>query len=242
MKYAICFRRRCDRLKLLALLLIPVLFFSLFFLAGKKPDESKLIDGVPLICQYPSYPTGCESVAAVTLLRYYGISIDIPTYIDRYLPMAQTPTKDSFGASPAQFFLGDPRSESGWGCWAPVIEKGLNEALRDAGRKDLQAKTLRFVPLEQLCREYLEQNKPVLLWATSAMAKAKRGITWQTELGDCTWISPMHCLTLIGYDETCYYFSDPQTGTLVPYAKKSVQDAYASLGWQAVVIESACED
>ena len=53
----------------------------------------KLID-VPYLDQSDDAPTGCESVSAVMLLQYLGFSIDIKTFIDRWLPKGDFETID----------------------------------------------------------------------------------------------------------------------------------------------------
>ena len=33
------------------------------------------------ICQYPEFPTGCESTAAVTVLRFYGLDLSVAEFV-----------------------------------------------------------------------------------------------------------------------------------------------------------------
>ena len=46
----------------------------------------------------------------------------------------------------------------------------------------------------------------------------------------------MHCLLLVGYDATGYYFNDSLQGKNYRYSKSSVQTAYKAIGMQAVII------
>ncbi len=46
----------------------------------------------------------------------------------------------------------------------------------------------------------------------------------------------MHCLLMIGFDANNYYFNDPTAGKMVAYRKADVEEAYAGMFSQAVVI------
>jgi uncharacterized protein YvpB len=54
----------------------------------------KLID-VPYIDQTENWPTGCESVSAVMLLKYLGLPVTVDRFIHDYLP--QEPMRRSGG-------------------------------------------------------------------------------------------------------------------------------------------------
>ncbi len=75
--------------------IILVLFFTgailLHRLRTTRPDEaflpesgSYLIQGVPHYNQKKNYPTGCESVAAVSLMQYYGYAPVIVGAVNRF--------------------------------------------------------------------------------------------------------------------------------------------------------------
>ena len=171
-------------------------------------------------------------------LQYYGEEISVEEFIDGYLPQGSTPYLDAEGvmrgSDPRYVFLGDPYAESGWGCYAPVIE----EALQSYCGERYQVVQLDGISLERLCQDYIDQGIPVLIWATAGMAPTQTGATWIThETGETfTWISPMHCLLLVGYDQTNYYFNDPLAGKAYPYPKEETETAYAALSYQAVVV------
>ncbi len=67
----------------------------------------KIIE-VPYIDQTEKYPTGCESISAVMLLRYLGYPISPEEFIDRYLSKRDlTFRKDAFMAHiPMMHLLG----------------------------------------------------------------------------------------------------------------------------------------
>lgn len=81
---------------------------------------------------------------------------------------------------------------------------------------------------------------PVLVWATIDMDPPHTGLTWTVpETGqEITWIVPMHCLVLIGYDDTGYIFNDPLAGEAVHYERAAVEEAYEALYAQAVILET----
>lgn len=200
----------------------------------------KKILNVPFIDQREKYPTGCESVAAVMAMQYYGISITPETFIDRYLDKGVIPYRDEtgvlFGDDPRKVFLGNPYSEKGgWGCYAPVIVNAVKKCI---DREKYTVRAVYGVSLDELCRTYIDNDIPVLVWATQNMAASRTGKTWYiTGTAETfTWISPMHCLLLVGYDDTGYYFNDSLQAKNYRYSKSAVNAAYDALGNQAVVI------
>lgn len=219
--------------------------------APQQPPAAahKKLLNVPYIYQVDKYPTGCESVSAVMVLRYFGMSISVENYINNYLPKGKAPFRDEnderFGDDPRKVFLGDPYSKTGgWGCYAPVIVTATNRCI---DRKKLSVENITGTSFETLCHTYIDKDIPVIVWATSGMAPLnpwKKSHTW-TILGTSetfTWKSPMHCLVLTGYDDNNYYFNDPQQSKNYRYSKSSVLTAYRALGMQAVVIQPAKEE
>ena len=201
----------------------------------KRPQ---VIIDVPYINQKKKYPTGCESISAVMALKHAGYKISPEYFIDNCLDRAITPYigKDNkrYGYDPNEYFLGDPYSESGWGCKAPVIVKALNKCIN----KSLHTvKNLTGTPFGDL-KEYLNKGIPVIVWATQDMAPTRVSKTWNIIDTDrsYTWISPNHCLLLVGYDDTGYYFNDPLTHKSCRYEASVVINRYNSMGKQAIVI------
>lgn len=206
--------------------------------AHKNNIDMYKIDNVPFISQLVNYPTGCESVSAVMVLNYLGVDISADEFIDKYLPTGEAPYTDDDGAErgcdPWKFFPGDPRTDDGWGCFAPVISNAVNSIGADVKAIELYDKTI-----ERLCTEYIENDIPVIFWATLNMETPYVYSTWIADDGkEITWTCPMHCLVLIGFDEDYYYFNDPTAGADVFYDKNSVETAYEGQGCQAVVVKS----
>lgn len=203
-------------------------------------QPKKLLD-VPFIDQRAKYPTGCESVAAVMAMQYFGISVTPEQFIDRYLDKGVTPYRDAngelFGDDPRKVFLGNPYSATkGWGCWAPVIVEAMRQGV-DGDKFSVRA--VYGQSLDTLCKSYIDRDIPVLIWATQNMRPAENGKTWfingTTET--FTWIRPMHCLLLVGYDADGYYFNDSLQGKNFRYTKAEVHTAYRALQMQAVVLQ-----
>lgn len=209
--------------------------------AAPQTQTQQLLDA-PYIDQRDKYPTGCESVTAVMALQYLGVDLTVEEFIDGYLPQGNAPHLDEsgcmVGANPWEAFLGSPYSEEGWGCYAPVIAKALEEILADRGLDELAVLEPDGQSVEDLCQDYVDQGVPVLLWATIDMEEPVPANqyyledTWEL----FTWIYPLHCLLLTGEDEDYYYFNDPMVGKNVPYEKADVETAYEGIGEQAVVV------
>lgn len=197
--------------------------------------ENKKIINVSAICQYPELPTGCESVAAAMVLQYYGESVTAPQFASEWLGCSESFYKSNgelYGPDPNEVFAGNPFSENSYGCFASVIVKAINS--NSVGCK---AQKITNKSLPQLCDEYINNNKPVLIWATMGMKESKGGKSWYLPNGESfTWTAGEHCLVLIGYNDEYYFLNDPQSGSTVAYQKSIVEQRFKELGSQAVYI------
>jgi uncharacterized protein YvpB len=192
---------------------------------------------VKTIHQFPEYLTGCESVAAVMALRHAGEQTSVANFIDNHLECSQNfywSDGKFYGPSPYEYFLGDPRTENSYGCMAPVIKKALISFLGSEKRVvDTTGKSI-----DQLCLDYIDNDTPVLIWASIGMLQISDGASWILPDGTAfAWPSNEHCLLLVGYDANKYYFNDPYTGKVLGYAKWIVNDRYAKLGKQSLVVK-----
>ena len=197
---------------------------------------NKLISNVPTIHQFPQFPTGCESVATVMALNYFGNPITVEQFVDAFLPTSRDFYVESgmnFGPSPYEYFIGNPKSSASYGCMAPVIEKALRACVDDS----YTVSNLTDTSLEELCDQYIDNDIPVILWATINMLETNPKNSWYLSDGTrFTWPGNEHCMLLVGYDDTQYYFNDPYTGKLVAYDKTLTKDRFAELGRQAVAV------
>ena len=232
--------RKASWMLAVVLMLLAVAAGLLF---GMNPFEKKgsgdaFILDVPYISQKGLLPTGCEIVSALMMLRYYGYDVTADEFIDQYLEKGDFYTDDEgnvYGVHPANAFAGNPRSENGYGCYAPVIVDSLNKIV-DEGQ---WAVDMTGTPLEALLEDYVKKEAPVLVWASIEMRQTSPGAQWTVgENGEkFTWIRQEHCMVLVGYDDQNYYFNDPYNGNgVVPYDKELAEKRYGELGQQAVVL------
>lgn len=196
----------------------------------------KLIKNVPLISQFPNYPTGCESVSAVMALNYSGNSISVEEFINNCLPKSRDFRMENgkiSGPSPYEYFIGNPKSSSSYGCMATVIEKALLECTEEPER----VVNITGSELKRICEEYINNDIPVIMWATINMIETNPKNSWYLDDGTrYTWPGNEHCMLLVGYDENNYYFNDPYKGKLIAYDKTLTEERFAELGRQALVI------
>lgn len=203
--------------------------------------NAKIID-VPYIYQNFDYPNGCESVSTVMALQKMGINISVDSFIDNYLDKGATPIVGGTGPDPNTVYCGNPRLKSGWGCYSPVIVNALNKFI---DKNTYTVSQFYGKSLDDLCHTYIDNDVPVILWATVGMKDSSASsyyAHWTTPAGkSISYNTYLHCLLLVGYDENNYYFNDPihmnadgvkYTG----YSKASVETAYSILNQQCVIV------
>ena len=159
-----------------------------------RPRSAKLINA-PYISQKGTYPTGCESVSTVMLLQYLGYKLSVDDFISECLEIKEFEERDGilYGPDPRKYFCGDPYSEDGMGCYAPVIVKALNKAFRTFPRERVDSSVgagpdeadaaFKAVdesgrPLEELIAEYIDNGMPVVFWACINMREPVIGPEW----------------------------------------------------------------
>ncbi len=230
----ICFSS-CERVRYVTEVSTEVSYSETIIEKPVGVDDYRVID-VPCIRQYPQLPTGCESTAAAMVLQYYGENITHSRFAELWLPKSSdfyNYNGKYYGPDPNHTFAGDPFSEYAYGCYAPVITSAIN-----SNSNLCTAETLYNLTLVELCRRYIDNNKPVLIWATVGMTESLQGKSWYTPNGELfTWISGEHCLVLVGYDDNYYYFNDPLYGNAVGYKREVAEKRYSELGMQAVYID-----
>ena len=197
----------------------------------------------PWIDQREKWPTGCESVSAVLALGCLGIEVSPDFFIDNCLPRAEAPRFENGvwrGPDPRLLYPGDPRTENGWGCFAPAVRRAL-EVCADLLGLGLSVRELYGCSLRTLFREQIDRGVPVIMFATMGMARPRISRRWLIDgSGEtCTWKTPMHCLLLTGYDGDSAVFSDPLAAGDAHYSLADTEIAYRGMGTQAVVVERA---
>lgn len=219
--------------------------------------KKHIIEDVPVICQQPNYPSGCESVSTTMLLQYYGCNITPDEFIEDYLPQdyfhsSQDGKNGLAGPDIASAFIGSPYSEDALGCLPPVINYAVNNYFDDK-YPNLTAVDISGSSMNNLITNYIAKGEPVLIWSTMNMWQPVVTYEWTVENAAdystytdgqiCPWLANEHCLVLIGYDENYYYFNDPNYySSPIPYEKTIFEDRYKSLGKGAIVITKTDDD
>ena len=205
-------------------------------------DPSSKVLNVKYIGQEPDYPCGCEGVSAVMLLDYHGIKIDVDEFFNGYLdtfPFTYNPfTNTYYGEDMDRYYVGNPASSLGKGCYAPVIKTAVEKIVPDSYIAVVeQGRTL-----EILTDKYIKElETPILVWATSDMRDSYKGTRWHVKRTSSYIDFPayMHCMVLVGYDDekSLYYFNDPwKNRGLVAYDKDLAEEKFRELGSQALAL------
>ena len=204
-------------------------------------SSEKILLSVPYLSQENALPTGCEIVSTVMLLQYYSIPADTNALIDRYLECGELELRGKmrYGPDPNEAFVGSPYRSDSFGCYAPVIQKALQRLFQEE-RHEFQVKNTTGVSLETLCCDYVSGGTPVLVWASINMAPIEEGLEWFLNGSGrlFTWTKNEHCLVLVGYDASHYYFNDPYSSNgVVSYDKELADQRYQEMGRQSLIIE-----
>lgn len=256
------FRYKQVKIALLAILLIIVIIAIVCFascgkqsakadkpapeIAGATQPVSYQISDVPVIVQ-DELKAGCEIYACTMLLQYYKFDIDESGFAYNYLityPVLFSEEGDLYGPDMDAAYAGDVRA--GYGINARGLAKCMNNYLKEQ-KSEYSAKALKDVPLEELCNKYILNDTPVMVWETTYMQEPYVKDTWIVDFvdenstkkkGDTErWLQNEHCMVLVGYDDTNYYFCDSVAGKLAAYDKKLAEERYADMGKQAIVLE-----
>ncbi len=204
-----------------------------------KDFKDRVLDA-PWLDQHEKWPTGCESVSAALALQYLGYDVTPDYFIDHCLPRADTPRLEGGiwrGPDPRFLYPGDPRTEDGWGCFAPAVARGIRTCASLRGL-DVTAREIYGRPLSLLIREEIGGGNPVIFFGTMGMAAPRVSRRWTADGSGETvvWKTPMHCLLLIGVEGDEAVFSDPLAGPREHYPLRDTEISYRGMGAQAVVV------
>lgn len=132
---------------------------------------------VPYLDQSVRYPTGCESVSAVMLLRYLGYEMSVDEFIEQYLDRQEFELREGelYGPDPTKYFCGSPYDEESFGCYAPVITQALKKAIGEM----YEVLNLTGTEIKTLQTEYIDKGMPVILWACINMREPITGPQWK---------------------------------------------------------------
>ena len=197
---------------------------------GEGTENGVLLDVIEF-CQYPDYPTGCESVSLYMLLKYYGVEVTVEDIYD-LLPMGAQPWDDEdgvrHGANPEREFVGDPRSEYSYGVFNGPIASVAEQfkpgvvTMTGASTEDIRA--------------ILDTGNPVLAWYVSApMREIMYRWSWLDEEGETVrWPGGEHAVVICGYDDTSITYRDPNAGTTVVIDYETFEKSFSELGGRIV--------
>ena len=202
-----------------------ILFFISLIYAKKKIIDVTLID------QNQYFPTGCESISTIMCLYFWKKDIITPyEFIDNYLEKGKFYYKNGqlYAPNPSDKFVGSPYDDNSYGCYEPVIERALNKLIKEKNI-DLVVKNLTDIPMDKIISDYIDNDIPVIFWATMEMRPYINGSMWIVpETGEkFQWRGREHCLLLVGYDfddenKKAYIFNDPMHAESVQYYGKDV--------------------
>lgn len=207
--------------------------------------DSYTIENFETVLQNPELPTGCEVTSLTAVLNYLGYEVDKVTMANEYLPKMNFYRKDGklYGTDFRYVFAGTPFNNSSYGCYAPCIMNTANAYLKyhQNIHKAIDVSGREFTDLEF----YINNNMPVIVWATSENLKQPKLTTkWTTPSGEnVQWLSGEHCMVLIGYDKIngTVTVADPLVG-LTTYPYELFKTRYEQMGKQAVVIRENLEN
>lgn len=190
-----------------------------------------IIEGVSKINQYSQgYPTGCESAALTTLLRYYGLNINMIDVVNR-LPKGSLPYDEGgirYGGNPYLEFVGHPSTSYSYGVYEkPIIqvaESFKSGIINGTGMK-----------LDNVLK-VVSEGRPVVVWVSMNMAVPYISTSWiYKPTGEkISWMANEHALVVVGYNQNQVVVSDSLTGSIRYYNKSVFESRYNTYGKRAV--------
>ncbi len=197
----------------------------------KKKNYKKYIEDFPVCNQYPDYPTGCESVALYTLLKYYNVDVTIDEIVDN-LDKEEQPHyegKVMYGGNPEAGFLGEPRRVDGYGVYEKPIEKVAN--MFKPGIKNASGANFNDI------LKIIDAGHPVQIWGSiNCLTPKLADYNWIDRKTNETivWKQPFHSMVLIGYSDTEVVVSDPYVGSIRNYNRAKFEKIYNFMGKRAL--------
>lgn len=192
--------------------------------------NSFYITGVPIINQYPNYPTGCESVALTILLNYYGVIVT-PDDIINLLKKGSIPYVKNgimYGGNPEIEFIGNPYSLNSFG----VYEKPI----ADVANKFKEGITIATGTEFDDILKIVGTGTPVLIWTSMGLTTPYISTSWTYEpTGEkIYWKANEHAVVLIGYTPDKVIISDPMGGKIKYQSLSIFRERYNYYGKKAL--------
>ncbi len=183
------------------------------------------------VMQRPELPTGCEVTSLAQTLNFWGFDIDKTELCDKFMLIST----DAYYAM-NKAYVGDPHTEYGYGCNAPVIAQTANDYFTYIG-SDWRAYDMTGADFNDLYYQ-MSKGRPVIVWMTIGLVESEPEMQFTTESGDdLVFTNLQHCVTIYGYDKSSdtIYTADPLSGN-VEYNATQFERVYDVMGKQAVVV------
>lgn len=213
-----------------------------------KPSSHMIPDVEDKVILQTELNAGCETYACTMLMHILGLDLDEFDFANNYLDCHYVFKDEESGymEGPDMYSAFAGTAYAGWGVYAPSMAKSMNKYLADQ-KSNLKAYNAENIPLETLCEEYIVNDIPVMIWATTDMQEPYVFDSWtvnyvdenaKTKIGDTfNWLAHEHCLVLVGYDENEYYFCDSAAGAVSHFEKDLAEQRYEQLGSQSIVVK-----
>lgn len=191
------------------------------------------IENVPTINQYPSYPSGCESISLLILLKYAGVNVTAEQIIAK-LSISERPYYDSssrYGNDPEVYFIGNPTDIYGFGVYEkPIISVALNFK---SDIKNITGSSLNDV------LKVVMQKHPVQVWVAMDGMSAYYAYTWTDKVTGKTILYPaeFHSLVIIGFNQYQIITSDPSVGEVRYFDRYYFENSFDFFGRRAIYYE-----
>lgn len=191
------------------------------------------IPNVPIINQYPDYPSGCESIALLILLKYAHVEVT-PYQLTTILKKAPQPyyvNNTRYGNDPESYFIGNPTDVYGYGVYErPIIEVASKFK---SGIKNVTGSSLNEVLW------IVMQGNPVQVWVAMDGVSTYYLYSWIDVLSGKVIYYPasFHSLVIIGFNGSQIITSDPSIGAIRYYDRYSFEQSYNFFGKRAIYYE-----
>ena len=172
---------------------------------------------VPLIMQNPELPNGCEVTSLTEVMNYKGYGVDKCTMADYYLPKGQ--------GDPNSVFIGNPRDNTGWYCFAPVLQQTVNNYNASNGT-GISTQNLSGSDVSALYNQ-IRNGNPVVVWITLRYQSPRYARNGR--------YSNLHCIVLSGFDDNNVYTTDPIYGKQT-INRGTFESVWNAMGRRAMVI------
>ncbi len=200
------------------------------YTSGEMP-ESYIIEGFETVMQEPELPTGCEVVSLAQTLNFCGFSIDKVELADEFMPI-----DFSGSVTMEEAYVGDPKANNGFGCYAPVIVLTADDYFQSIDSPCYAADLTGTGFRDLFCQ--IAEGRPVIVWTTIGLRETYPNYKFTTGSGEEFWFNDyQHCMTLYGYDieSDIVYAADPLVGNC-EYSMSLFEKIYEIMGRQAVII------